>query len=851
MTSAADSPSPFADLLAKSAWTRGLARSLLRDEADAEDVIQDAWVAAIRQPPPEGAPGRPWLAAVIQNLGRTQIRRQRRREARHAAMADLVQAGSSPEELLARVEVQRVLSDLVSGLDEPYRQTVLLRYFEGRTGAEIARMTGVPAGTVRWRLKAGLDALRSRLEAKHGPDWRTWCATLTPTAGAAVSPLASGGGASSVAIVGQRLTLGKILVGTGAVAAVVLGILFLSPKSGGQNPARPGTTGEVGRLATGERPASARPLPPTFRGASPPGQPPFGGGGQVPGAGAAAGADPAAAPPERHEALRRALDPGTSPARGNPKAPVTIVMWSEFQCPFCARVLPTLGELMAEFPNDIRLVFKHLPLPFHESAAVAAEAAMAAHEQGKFWQMHDRLFANQDRLHPAAIVEHAQAVGVDVEKVQAALEAGKHRKAVEEETRLAKEADITGTPTFFINGERLVGAQPLAAFRERVEEALAKAKGLPPPERKPAASSTSPRPARPVVRTGLSPFWPPPRVTLPDALLGERIRIPFVIGNAPVRGNPKAQVEILYFTSLACPECLNARFVLEGLLSAYGSQVRVVAKMAPRWSTESTLAAEAGLAAHAQGKFWDFHDAASGGGLFDMAKLEQKAKEAGLDVDEFRAALEDGRYKNEVALEGKALNEARLPTPAFVVNGRYADGTVALVQLVEAAIKKAGEKAPPWPAGGPALDGTMEPWRLMSFLRPAQLFAVERREDAWATPIEKALRPLIESDIMTFEPKTSAVSFECRTSICRLAWRSGKGGNDALRSRAMRHFYDSPNLGPSISANQHFLMVRTAAMKTAEGFIEHIKSRRSTRLFNLRTGRTAEPSLPPERLPKE
>jgi hypothetical protein len=130
---------------------------------------------------------------------------------------------------------------------------------------------------------------------------------------------------------------------------------------------------------------------------------------------------------------------------------------------------------------------------------------------------------------------------------------------------------------------------------------------------------------------------------LPDALLGERLNIPFVTAKAPMRGNPKGPVEILYFTAVGCSyECDKAASVLAGLLTTYGEQVRVIAKLVPWGGGRDTppVYTEAALAAHAQGKFWEFHDKLTKESGFpppDRAKLESLAQAAGLDVEDFRA----------------------------------------------------------------------------------------------------------------------------------------------------------------------------------------------------------------------
>jgi RNA polymerase sigma-70 factor (ECF subfamily) len=173
-------------LISQAAWVRGLARSLVGDDAAAEDLVQDACVAALRQPPTPGLPPRPWLSQVLRNLARMRFRGDRRRHAREeAAQAALHAAEPRPDSpllLVERVETQRLLADLVLALEEPYRSALLLRYYEGLSAADIAARLRVPAGTVRWRLKTGLDKLRAALDHSHGGDRRTWLAALAPLA---------------------------------------------------------------------------------------------------------------------------------------------------------------------------------------------------------------------------------------------------------------------------------------------------------------------------------------------------------------------------------------------------------------------------------------------------------------------------------------------------------------------------------------------------------------------------------------------------------------------------------------------------------------------------------------------
>src|SRR5262245_56965406 len=147
------------DLLAHSAWLQRLAARLV-DPAAAEDLVQETWAAAVRANPDRGRPLRPWLAEVLRNFARTRARsagRWRARSARVAASEDAPLP--SPEELLTYHEAQRLVAEAVAELDEPYRSTVLLCFAQEVQPAEIARRQGIPGGTVRWRLKRGLDQL--------------------------------------------------------------------------------------------------------------------------------------------------------------------------------------------------------------------------------------------------------------------------------------------------------------------------------------------------------------------------------------------------------------------------------------------------------------------------------------------------------------------------------------------------------------------------------------------------------------------------------------------------------------------------------------------------------------------
>jgi protein-disulfide isomerase len=187
---------------------------------------------------------------------------------------------------------------------------------------------------------------------------------------------------------------------------------------------------------------------------------------------AAAAAAPAPSAPAADSNDKYDVQIGDAPVKGPASAPVTVVAFSDFQCPFCGRAEATVHQLETAYAGKIRIVFKEFPLPFHDKAHLAAEAALAAKEQGKFWQMHDKMFANQQALDRPSLEKYASELGLDMAKFRAALDSGKFKDKVDAEDREGAAVGVTGTPTFFINGTRLVGAQPIDAFKAIIDKEL-------------------------------------------------------------------------------------------------------------------------------------------------------------------------------------------------------------------------------------------------------------------------------------------------------------------------------------------------------------------------------------------
>jgi protein-disulfide isomerase len=162
-------------------------------------------------------------------------------------------------------------------------------------------------------------------------------------------------------------------------------------------------------------------------------------------------------PPQEDPNKVYKIDVGPSPIFGKAEAPIAIVEYSDFQCPYCARVTPLLKELHKKYPDKVKLVFKHFPLSFHQAARPAAIASLAAHEQGKFWEMHDALFENQRGLKPDNMAEFAEKAGLDLERFKKDMEAkeAEYAKLVDADFRQGQSVAVRGTPTLYINGKKV------------------------------------------------------------------------------------------------------------------------------------------------------------------------------------------------------------------------------------------------------------------------------------------------------------------------------------------------------------------------------------------------------------
>jgi protein-disulfide isomerase len=389
-----------------------------------------------------------------------------------------------------------------------------------------------------------------------------------------------------------------------------------------------------------------------------------------------------------------------APVRGAPDALVTIVEFSEFQCPFCALVEPTLAELLRRHPDELRIVFRHLPLPFHQNAEPAAELAIEAHvERGDagFFRAAERLFAEQQHLDRPTLLGIAREVGLDPRRAEAALDQRTHRAVIEADEAMADALDVQGTPQFFINGRRLVGAQPIDRFETLIAERRAEAERLMAERAIPAQ-----RVYDAVMESGRVPGEP------------ERVEIGAPPPDSPSRGSTQAPVLLQVFSDFECPYCQRLASTLGGLEKQYVGQLRIVWRNLPLpMHPHARVAAVAALEAAAQrgpDGFWQMHDliyqGPGGAGPETLSEdvLEGYAQTLGLDVARFRAALQDGRHDAAIARDEQAAARAGIDgTPTTVINGYLISGlqpAARFRRVIELALERARAASPePKPLG--------------------------------------------------------------------------------------------------------------------------------------------------------
>ncbi|MBK6579729.1 MAG: thioredoxin domain-containing protein [Sandaracinaceae bacterium] len=420
---------------------------------------------------------------------------------------------------------------------------------------------------------------------------------------------------------------------------------------------------------------------------------------------AAPGAQPGAAPQQARpqpdpNAVYRVPVEGRLPQQGPDDALVTLVLFSEFQCPFCSRVEPTVTRIVQEYGRDVRVVWMNNPLGFHPNAMPAAIAAMEAFEQGgnaKFWALHALLFEHQADLSRPNIETYAQQAGLNMAQLRAALDNNEHQAIITAQQQLAQGLGASGTPSFFINGRNLRGAQPFEAFKMVIDEELAKARALV------AAGTPRARVYAETIRNGhttqqmlAAPAGAAPGAAAPAAAPARPTRVELAIpAGAPSKGPANAPVVIQEISDYQCPFCSRVLPTIEQLMAAFPNQIRLVWRDLPLpFHPNAHIAAQAAREVQRQGgdeKFWAYNAK-----LFENQRdltretLERLATElGGINMAQFRQALDTERHKAAVDADLAAAQAVGINgTPGFVINGTVISGAVPYEQF-EAAVRAA------------------------------------------------------------------------------------------------------------------------------------------------------------------
>jgi protein-disulfide isomerase len=351
--------------------------------------------------------------------------------------------------------------------------------------------------------------------------------------------------------------------------------------------------------------------------------------------------------------------------RGPNDALVTIVEFSDFQCPFCSRVEPTINKVLEDYPQDVRVVWKDNPLPFHQNAKPAAALARFAFEKGgnaKFWEAHAALFEGQKNLDESGLQEIAKKLNLNWEQANAAIKSDKYGDAINEDLDLGSEFEVRGTPHFFINGRRLSGAQPYEKFKEVIDAQLAVAKSV--------AAKGVPRDKvyRELMKTAKAPQEP------------EKKDVPAPTKENPFKGPENAKVVMQEFSDFQCPFCSRVNPTVEQILKEYPKDVKVIWRNMPLpFHQDAPLAAEAAREAFVQAGnkgFWKYHEKLfANQQAIKRPDLEKYAEELGLDMNKFKAALDNHTHKAFIDKDIDAAKQAGVSgTPAFTVNGYFVSG---------------------------------------------------------------------------------------------------------------------------------------------------------------------------------
>lgn len=447
------------------------------DRALSEDVAQDTFLAAWRQLDQLREVGRlrAWLCGIARNLARKARRRGSRELAAPVAEPISEAREADPFAQVSATESEELVRAALDRVPETYREALVLYYREQRSVREVALALEISEAAALQRLSRGRQYLADGVTALVERSLQRSLPRKSLAAGvlALLPPLTFGhADATPIPSPHGATPMMKIALLTAALAAAGTAAYVTTTSSSASAPAAPA---QAALIVPPAAPSSPKPATPVVQ-AAPASQ-----------AAAPAGTDAEAGAPCQtctpapdpdalplvDEATLAKLRLYEGPSEGAEKAPVTIVVFNDMQCHFCGESLGNLDQLLEDYPGKLRIVMKQMPV--HKTAELAAEAALAAEAQGKYWELHDLMMAQQDDLSLNAILALAKQGGLDVAALRKALEQHTYADAVKKDMAAAAELEIQGTPAFVINGKRVAGHRPIDKMRKLVDDALARA----------------------------------------------------------------------------------------------------------------------------------------------------------------------------------------------------------------------------------------------------------------------------------------------------------------------------------------------------------------------------------------
>jgi protein-disulfide isomerase len=374
--------------------------------------------------------------------------------------------------------------------------------------------------------------------------------------------------------------------------------------------------------------------------------------------------------------LAFAITPALAQPAPTAPAPVSMVVFSDFECPFSAETFFTLESLQKKFPDRLHITWKQSPLSIHPNSMLAHRAALAAGRQGKFNAMAELLYANQNQQDLDSLLSFARQLHLDMVRFRRDLDSPAVAAELEADLEESRAFAVEQTPTLYVNGKSLIGVQSEQSLTSLITKTPLQIVPTP---------------------TSSAPAEPP----LDPALAAELLASPTVS-----QGSGNAPLTIVEFTDFQCPFCRAAVEPMEQFMASRGRDVRWIVRSFPlEFHPDSELANEAALAAGEQGKYWQMHDLLfAHQSALKLENLRDYAQQLHLDMNVFNQALATHRFAGQIAADRALGTRAGVNgTPTFFIDGQPHMGAFQLPELNQIADAHSASKAPIL-AAAPVID---------------------------------------------------------------------------------------------------------------------------------------------------